>query len=337
MKELERRPLATDLLRKHQVVQVRSRSNKWAVWLILHAWVTIFLVSIVAVMIPNPITWVLAILVIGSRQLGLVILMHECAHGSLFRTGWCNRFAGQVFCAWPMLADLLVYRKYHLPHHLNTQTNNDPDLLLTKHYPISRNSMKRKIVRDLTGRTGLNQRTGQIIAAFGDPSLDLVSRVTKFLKEMGPQLCAQLLLFSLAYSLHLAWVYFAFWLLPMLTWHQLVLRIRNIAEHACVGAPEHPFQNTRTTEVSLIERIFIAPYWVNYHLEHHLLMWVPCYRLPLFHRLLADNGHRPRQKIDKGYLSVLKSVTHERGDSESAEGVGRKPLKGTFTSGFKSG
>ena len=29
----------------------------------------------------------------------------------------------------------------------------------------------------------------------------------------------------------------------------------------------------------LIERALIAPYFVNYHLEHHLLVSCPCYRL----------------------------------------------------------
>ena len=33
---------------------------------------------------PNPFTFVLAVMVIGARQLGLAILMHDAAHGLLF-------------------------------------------------------------------------------------------------------------------------------------------------------------------------------------------------------------------------------------------------------------
>ena len=33
---------------------------------------------------PNPLTFVLAVMVIGARQLGLAILMHDAAHGLLF-------------------------------------------------------------------------------------------------------------------------------------------------------------------------------------------------------------------------------------------------------------
>ena len=51
-----------------------------------------------------------------------------------------------------------------------------------------------------------------------------------------------------------------------------------------------PLRNTRTTKAGLLARAFIAPYYVNYHLEHHLLMTVPLFQLPKFHRLLSERG-----------------------------------------------
>ncbi len=42
---------------------------------------------------------------------------------------------------------------------------------------------------------------------------------------------------------------------------------------------------------SFLERLFIAPYYVNYHLEHHLLFYVPCYNLPRVHRILSASRH----------------------------------------------
>ena len=48
-----------------------------------------------------------------------------------------------------------------------------------------------------------------------------------------------------------------------------------------------PLRNTRTTRANFLERLFIAPYYVNYHLEHHLLFYVPCYNLPRVHRILC--------------------------------------------------
>jgi hypothetical protein len=51
----------------------------------------------------------------------------------------------------------------------------------------------------------------------------------------------------------------------------VITRIRNIAEHAVVPDANDPLRNTRTTRANFLERLFIAPYYVNYHLEHHLL------------------------------------------------------------------
>ena len=67
----------------------------------------------------------------------------------------------------------------------------------------------------------------------------------------------------------------------------VITRIRNIAEHAVVPDSDDPLRNTRTTRAGFIERLFVAPYYVNYHLEHHLLFYVPCYNLPRVHRILS--------------------------------------------------
>ena len=89
----------------------------------------------------------------------------------------------------------------------------------------------------------------------------------------------------------------------MATWLPLVTRIRNIAEHACTSTGEDPFSHARTTLANPIERLLIAPYWVNYHAEHHLFMYLPCYRLPEAHRLLAEKGFVKRMEIEPGYLA----------------------------------
>ncbi|MCA1748880.1 MAG: fatty acid desaturase, partial [Sphingomonadales bacterium] len=91
---------------------------------------------------------------------------------------------------------------------------------------------------------------------------------------------------------------------------QLAVRIRNIAEHACapVGS-EDPFSHARTTLAGPIARAILAPYWVNYHSEHHLFMGVPCYRLREAHRKLKQTGHHEKMWIAPNYRSVLRQVS----------------------------
>ena len=74
---------ARDLMTEQELIEVRTRSTLKSVGLIAHAWALILgSIAMVAVW-PNPFTFVLAVAIIGSRQLGLAILMHDGAHGCL--------------------------------------------------------------------------------------------------------------------------------------------------------------------------------------------------------------------------------------------------------------
>jgi fatty acid desaturase len=90
----------------------------------------------------------------------------------------------------------------------------------------------------------------------------------------------------------------------------MITRLRNIAEHACVPKDEpDPLRHARTTHANILERMFLAPYWVNYHCEHHMFMHVPCYNLPATHRLLKQKGVLPRMLTAPSYLDVLRQAS----------------------------
>ena len=325
---------AKDILSAAQLARVRERSNFWGGWLVLHAWLVIFASNLLVAWMPNPLTIVIAVMLIGSRQLGLVVLMHEGAHGGLNTSPRVNHALAQWFCAWPMLADVDVYRTYHLKHHTNTLTEKDPDIVLTGHYPISRQSLKRKLYRDLTGRSGYAQRKFQFMNALNggvsDSRHSFSEQLGNLWRELGPALFANGVLLATLTLLGNWWLYLVCWVLPLLTWYQVVLRVRNIAEHAVVHGGDDPFGLARTTLISFLERVFIAPYWVNYHMEHHLLIYVPCYRLPLFHRYLISNGYADRMQLSSGYLQVLREVTSDHIDDSK---TGRRAI-GTFGQGY---
>jgi len=107
------------------------------------------------------------------------------------------------------------------------------------------------------------------------------------------------------------------WPAALLTTYRLVLRIRAIGEHAMAGPADDPLRNTRTTLVSWWERLFLAPNYVNYHLEHHLLMTVPHYNLPKMHRMLREKGLLDDALVSRGYARVLARAT-SRGSTEAA-------------------
>ena len=103
------------------------------------------------------------------------------------------------------------------------------------------------------------------------------------------------------------WPYPLLWLVPLLTWMMVITRIRNIAEHAVVPDTNDPLRNTRTTRAGFLERLFIAPYYVNYHLEHHLLFYIPYYNLPRVHRVLRSQSRfASSMEVQPGYAAVLR-------------------------------
>ncbi len=299
-----------DVFTADQWREVQARSDWLGLGMVLHVWAVIF--GMIALAVWQPWFIPIAIPVIGARQLGLAVLMHEAAHGGLHRAATINDFVGHWLVGAPVGANLAAYRPYHLKHHKYAQQPEDPDLPLSAPFPITPSSFRRKVIRDLTGQTFFKQRSNQILNALG-----VGIRKQKGAENRFASAREAVIPFAIANAILLAgltlagawWAYFVLWLLPMATWNQLVTRLRNIAEHAVTPDHDDPLRHARTTRANLLERIFIAPYWVNYHCEHHMFMHVPCYRLAKAHRLLEANGVTDLMEVQTGYATVLRQAT----------------------------
>jgi fatty acid desaturase len=300
---------AAQFLSSDELAHIRQRSDLRGVWCVAHAWLVIFGCMAALALFPNPLVWAVGIVLVGARQLGLAILMHDAAHGVLTNNRKLNEFLGQYACGWPMFSDLFSYRTYHLQHHRHTQQAEDPDLSLSAPFPISRSSFRRKMVRDLTGQTTYKQRVAQFRNAFTVKGGSTFDGLRKGFSRLGGAIAVNLALLLVLALLGYWWLYVALWVVPFFIWFPTITRIRNIAEHAVVPDNDDPFRNARTTKANLLWRACVAPYWVNYHVEHHLLMYIPCYNLPRFHKLLLAKGFGPRMELQPDYLTVLRMAT----------------------------
>src|SRR6185295_17116391 len=90
---------ARDLLTPNELALLRERVEWKGIALIAHAWAVILGAIALVAVFPNPLTCIVAVVLIGSRQLGLAILMHDGAHGCLSRDPKRNMFLSQWFCA----------------------------------------------------------------------------------------------------------------------------------------------------------------------------------------------------------------------------------------------
>lgn len=264
---------------------------------------------------PNALTVVLALFIIGTRQLGLAVVMHESAHQTLFKDRWLNDLAGNWLAAYPIYLSGDMYRTHHIEHHAKTWTEEDPDLELATPFPVSKASMMRKVARDLLGVTGFKQLVGTtflVVKVCRGQQVDagtLPLRLERApaVRMVAGTLITNLVLFGLLWALGHPMLYLL-WLGAWLTTNKLVARIRSIAEHAVVPDPTDPIGQTRTVRAGWLERLFIAPNRVQYHLEHHLLMTVPHYNLPRFHEMLRERGVLEDACIADNYAQVLKQA-----------------------------
>lgn len=300
--------LPAPTLKPEDVAALRERSNAMGAYLVLHAWALIAGAMSLCVVWPHPLSFALAFVIIGNRQLGLAILMHDAAHRLLFESTSLNDRVGAWLCGAPVGASLKAYRPYHLSHHRHTQQAQDPDLMLSAPFPITVRSLRRKILRDLLGKTGYQRRVAQFQADMGD-ARGLLNRLTALWRAEKSFFVSNIVLCAVLAAMGVWWAYPVLWVLPMLTWYQLISRLRNIAEHAVVGPADDPLRNTRTTYASPLMRLILAPYWVNYHLEHHLFVFTPCWKLARAHRLLRAQGLLPQMEVADSYLQVLRKAT----------------------------
>src|SRR5258708_13710545 len=94
-----------------------------------------------------------------------------------------------------------------------------------------------------------------------------------------------------------------YWIVPLMTVFLAIRYIRSVAEHYAVEH-ENVLNESRTVMAPIWELWLIAPWGLNYHLEHHLFPSVPCSRLAELHRLLMTRDPYPKiAHVTYGYFS----------------------------------
>ena len=127
-----------DIFSRQEIREFSKRSNIKGALLIAHCWATILLVWVVCSLWPQPLMIVVGMLVVGSRQLGLVILSHDAAHHLLLTSRRANDWVAEWLLNRPLLdASVVPYRQYHFVHHRFTQQAADPDLALSAPFPTT--------------------------------------------------------------------------------------------------------------------------------------------------------------------------------------------------------
>lgn len=303
---------------KHFDVEIVRKLSKLHVWKssfwIFFQWASI-IVTIILMTHLNLVwyaklpLYLLAIAFIGARQHGLAILMHDGAHHRLHRNHIWNEVISDLFLAWPLLITTRTYRENHLAHHNYINTQNDPDFVRKMNnpkeawewqFPMSIKNLSLLLLKDVSGWN----------------SSELFSILVGFSKNKNSKRYAfyRIAYYVLAAGLisvfHLWTVVLLYWIIPILTWLKLALRVRSIAEHFAITT-KFTDSTTRTTYPSVFDRLFIAACNVWHHADHHLYPSVPFYNIPELHReLLKLESVRKNMHITQSYWGVLKECVN---------------------------
>lgn len=313
-------PREHDLPMSHRelLTQVRSLSvvspHRWLSMVILDWAIVIIAIAICEKFWSWPL-YLLVIVIIGSRQHALAILMHEAVHYRFASSKFWNDLLANVLTSYPLLVSLERYRDFHLEHHLHTNGPGDPERISlvdpSRRPPFSPLSFWLYTVIDLIGLTSFRV---VLSASYFSFMRKPRSGRNGFHQPQVVWGTLQRPLFSLLMIVVILkagclWGVLIYWLVPMGTYLNAVLRIRSLAEHQ--GLPfRDNLGGTRNVIVGPIAAFFLAPHNVNYHLTHHLYPSVPCYNLARVHDALTVHSpeYEPRGGRSFGYLLGPQSV-----------------------------
>ncbi len=226
--------------------------------------------------------WLVAFVLMGRAHAQYSSLMHEAAHRLLFSNKRVNDQVGRWLLGYPVFISTDAYRRVHMAHHREEFGPEEPDIPLYAGYPISRESFRRKVIRDLTGQTGWTMLRGQLQAL---RSPDVRARRT-----MQKMIAVQLVLSTASIAIGAPLAYLLLWVLPWFTIWRLINRLRAVAEHGGLQADADRRNTTHSIKQHWLARFYMVPYNIGFHIAHHVDAGIPFRSLPEYHRAMCSAG-----------------------------------------------
>ncbi|MCG2632341.1 fatty acid desaturase family protein [Bradyrhizobium sp. WYCCWR 13023] len=267
----------------------------------------------------NPLTYLLALFVIGSRIVGIGGLMHEAAHYRVAKNRLLNDIVGEIM-AFPTTASMAGYRNTHFAHHRELNSERDPDWTRNfgvddYEFPVPQYLFLRRVALHFAGL-----KTRQFLGSFhNNPQTRQIPVWTSRLR-----LLAFGLLFVSAVAFGFWKELLLYWLVPLLTTFMGVIYLKRVSEHYGVRH-ESVLNETRTIVGPWWQILAFAPWGLNYHLEHHLYPGITCFNLGKAHRLLMKNPvYAENANVTRGYWGLVKELAAAKaGERDKAEAAHR--------------
>jgi len=232
---------------------------------------------------------------IGAQFHNLTILLHDCSHGTFFRSKRLNEAVGIVAAALAGTG-FRAFQTAHMAHHRLHGTAEDVEAADYYTMPsASRGRLIWHLVKPLffvsaieTLAPGLlGRRTGSARPRPGSPrrwsfregrgAIVLIAVAQAFMAALASGSGAEPYLIPLYQASAMSFGLF-------------FSRLRGFCEHVPAAGP-HAESHIRSHRPHPLERYVLYDLGMNYHVEHHLYPGVPGYHLHAVHSRLADLHH----------------------------------------------
>ena len=228
------------------------------------------------------------------------ILNHEAAHRLLFSNRRLNDLIGEKLLGMVAFGDGgSSYRAAHAQHHRDEFGPKEPDFALYARYPISPDSWRRKLVRDVCGTSGWKNLK---------PILQGLLR-RGYRRRAIRTLGAQTLIFAAFWFAGSPWLYIAIWFLPWMTYWRVVNRLRALAEHAGMARSPDRRMTTHQVRQHWLPSLLFVPFNTGYHLAHHVDSGVPWRNLPDLNRALEEDGYLTGVPVHGSYRDFWRTLS----------------------------
>ena len=241
--------------------------------------------------------------------------MHEQTHWLGFRSRWGDLFC-ELFVAYPLMVTLEGYRRVHLAHHGNYLTDADPDYIrkqgLEWTFPQHRAYFFLLLLRDLTGLSVWKTLKGKTAGS-------CTSAVkSKFVPPRWLRPVFLLFQVTVLTVTHTWTLYLLYWLLPLMTVMQGIIRIGAITEHRYNLINPSIEESTPLIELSWWEKLLLPNLHFTLHIYHHWFPTVPASRLPAVHRLFRGVRFTIEENVFRGYLAWFRYLLWQSPENETA-------------------
>ncbi|HYF45027.1 MAG TPA: fatty acid desaturase family protein [Acidimicrobiales bacterium] len=260
--------------------ELRRIPNLRNVGNVLSVWAQSFGLIALACWVSHPVMWVATFVLMGRAFALYGILGHEAAHRLLFSKRWANDGIGRWGLSYPGFVPFDVYRRSHFAHHKDEMGPEEPDVNLYAHYPITRDSLWRKLRRDALGISGWKNLKGLFRGLQFERTRGVALRI----------LGTQAVILAIFSAFGRPELYPLLWLAPWMTGWRVINRLRAIAEHGGMIRSGDRRETTHHVRQNWAARFWIVPFNTGWHLAHHVDMGVPFHHLPRFHDELVAAG-----------------------------------------------